>query len=144
MTTDAKLNGGLPEVEGFVPGTWGGVNTGDDVIGSNGVRYHVASAGRDPSSRLRRLVVLEPEGGGEPMTGTPECRIPVLIRDRVTPAAKEAGVEVDAIALAVLSVHFPEMFESSPLCTGCGVLVVKGYGHKHSARCGAELVGVDA
>lgn len=135
---------GLPEVEGFIPGTWGGVNTGDDVI-AHGARYHVVSAGPDPTSKLKRLVVLEPEGGGEPTTGTPECRIPVLIRDRVTPAAKEAGVEVDALALAVLSVHFPEMFESSPLCTACGVLVVKGYGHKHSERCGgAELAGVNA
>lgn len=134
----------LPEVDGFHRGTWGGVNAGDDVIGSNNVRYHVVSAVPDPTSKLRRLVTLQPEGGGGDVTGTPECRIPVLIYDRVTPAAKEAGVEVDAIALAVLSVHFPEAFESTPLCTACGVLVVKGYGDRHRERCGAELVGVDA
>ncbi len=125
---------GLPEVEGFVPGTWGGVNTADDVI-AHGIRYHVVLAKEDPSSRLRRLVVLQPEDGGKEVPGAPECRIPVLIRDRVTPAAREAGVEMEAIALAVLSVHFPEMFESSPLCTACGVLVVKGYGDIHKARC---------
>lgn len=137
MTTE-----GLPEVEGFVASTWGAVNTADDVI-AHGRRYHVVSAGPDPTSKLKRLVVMEPEGGGEPEVGSPECRIPVLVQDRVTPAAKEAGVEVSDMALAVLSVYFPDMFESTPLCQVCGVLVVKGYSEAHEAehKLVAQLAG---
>ncbi len=118
----------LQPVDGFIEGTWGSVFAGDVVIAADGKRYHVLAV----DDGVVTLVLASGPSPGERIKGKPRLTDPVLIEDRVTPAAENAGVEVDAVALAALITAFPESFRYH-FCPQCGAFVLPVLAQKHTA-----------
>ncbi len=116
-------------IESFIEGTWGSVEAGDVVIAADGKRYHVLAADWSlTAGKLRRAVTIKlaDDPSAKPIDSepkSPKSSDPVMIQDRLTPVAENAGVEVDAVALAAIVSAFPESF-SMHSCDICAAFVL--------------------